>query len=253
MIIYQLTFSGPALDEDDKFSFLDEVDTLFNCLYKQNQICTRGVIVNFGPDGIKAIIDCPEEQVIFSKENNFYPQKYINRIKENYNLEISIEKIGENPLTMGGSYATSTAFILYGDGDGLSPLRSFNDFKQIPLYEFPYTYSNDPTYHDINGWQKDYEDLISLWFSGRVNEAYCFEMLSSMTSPVTVSGFEICRRIESLTGKDCYYYLFNYESKVNDDACPSCGGEWQLEEKMFDEFDLRCDQCKIVSKKGLYE
>lgn len=251
MIIYQLVFSGPELDEDDKIWFLDDADTLFGILYQQNQICTRSVIINFGADGIKAIIDCPEEQVIFNKADNFYAQKWINTLKEKYDFNISIEKIGESPLIMGGVYANAAAFILYGDG--ASPLRSFNDFKQIPLYQFPYTYHDGHCYNDINRWHSSFADLFGLWFRGNVNEPYCFEMLSSITSPLTVSGLEICRSIERLTGKDCYYYLFNYESKINDNHCPSCGSEWKLAEKMFDEYDLRCDTCKIISKTSLYD
>ena len=152
---------------------------------------------------------------------------------------------------MNGHCATSSAFILHGDG--LSPLRSFDDYTQIPLYEFPYTYNDDPSYNDVNWWHNNYSDFSRLWFRGQIEESYFNELLSSLKSPLSLTGLEICKNIERLTGKDCYYYLFNYNNDIEGDNCPSCGGPWKLPEKMFEEFDLRCDKCKIISNTRIDE
>jgi predicted nucleic acid-binding Zn ribbon protein len=121
------------------------------------------------------------------------------------------------------------------------------------LYEFPYTYDDGRCYNDINWWHRNYSQLDSLWFRGEINESYCNEMLSSISGPLTEQGLKICRKIGSLTGKDCYYYLFNHYNKLNGESCPSCGEPWKLSEVMFDEYDHRCDTCKIISKTGFEE
>ena len=244
MIIYQFIFSGPTLDEDDNLYLLDDIDTFLGILYQQNQICSQNIILNFTPDGVRAVVDSPSELMLFKKENNKYPLYWLEKLKESYGYDLAFEKIGENPLKMSGDYANASAFILYGDGS--SPLRSFNDFKQIPLYEFPYTYNGDPSYNDINWWHNDYNDLMSLWFRGHINEAYCNKKLSSITSPLTKNGLAICRNIETLTARACYYYIFNYKNDITEN-CPSCGEHWKLEEKMFDEFNRCCHKCKIIS------
>lgn len=247
MIIYQLIFSGDPIPDEEKPYFLIDVHALLNTLNRHNQIIYKDNIVSFTADKVFIFVSCPGEEII-SSGLNIYAKKWISNIEEDYSLKFSIEKIGNYPGDLDGSYSEASAYILYGNS--YMPLRSFDNFDPIPLYKFPYTYSDNTSYFDINMWLSNYNDVYAIWDRGDINEPYFKELLSSFESELTVKGMEICLRIKQLTNKDCYFYLFNYDNDVPD-ACPSCGGPWKLENRILDKFDFKCDKCNILSNLGV--
>ena len=64
-------------------------------------------------------------------------------------------------------------------------------------------------------------------------------------------GKDITKRISFLTKKPVYYYLYRVggvdKASELERKCPSCNGDWKLDEPWFGLFDFRCEPCGLVS------
>ena len=65
------------------------------------------------------------------------------------------------------------------------------------------------------------------------------------------TGVGIATRITELTGIPTYYYLYRYGGRSlkseRERKCPGCDGEWLLVEALHEQFDFKCDHCRLVS------
>jgi predicted nucleic acid-binding Zn ribbon protein len=57
---------------------------------------------------------------------------------------------------------------------------------------------------------------------------------------------QTCERTERLSNKSNYKYSPARSKELNR-KCPSCGGEWILENRLFNRFNFKCDKCLLVS------
>lgn len=249
MVTCLLSFKGAAVSEDDKESFIDDASNFIDTLRTNGQIVSTDEVFLFQDDGVVLYMHAFAADSLLPQYNNKYVNYWLARVEEDYGLTFSFEVLSGGKERM-YCFAESSAFILYWGG--LSPLRSFDSFEQIPLYEFPYTYHDGHCHNDINFWEADYESIYRTWRRSAIEEDRFSDYLALIDSPLSVQGLDICKRIETLTGKKCYYFLFSYDNTRYDEKCPSCNSDWRLSEKMFDEFDLRCDKCNIISTKALY-
>jgi predicted nucleic acid-binding Zn ribbon protein len=75
--------------------------------------------------------------------------------------------------------------------------------------------------------------------------------MQSLGSQLSKQGLVICRKIEELTNIPTYYYIYNYKKYKGGDSisrsCPSCKGEWGLENPLHDFYDFQCNRCKLLS------
>jgi predicted nucleic acid-binding Zn ribbon protein len=74
--------------------------------------------------------------------------------------------------------------------------------------------------------------------------------MSRADSSLSKRGRAICDKVTASTGIPTYYYLYRYTATTMKQErarkCPSCAGEWLLEEPEHI-FDFRCDRCRLVS------
>jgi predicted nucleic acid-binding Zn ribbon protein len=245
MITYEISFRGNNLSDEEKQSFLNDAGTLIGLLRKNGQVVGQNNAFIFEQESIRINVLCPDNASLDPRHNNRYINASIAMLEETYNLRYSCEQTGNYPAELTGRFADAGAFLLYWGG--FSPIRSLDDFEPVPLYEFPYTYTDGNSYHDLYAWESDYEAIYRIWVRGEMEERRFYDYLSSIKSPLSQRGLAICRRLELLTGKDCYFYLFNYTGARHAKKCPVCNNDWKLTEKLFDEFDLKCDTCKIIS------
>ncbi|SFM74289.1 Predicted nucleic acid-binding protein, contains Zn-ribbon domain [Chitinophaga sp. YR627] len=250
MVTCLLSFKGAAVSEDDKDSFIDDASSLVQTFRRNGQIVSANDIYLFQQDAVVSYVHAFSADSLLPQYNNKYVNDRLIRIKENYGLMFSFEVLTNDEEPAYG-FAASSAFIL--QWGGASPLRSFDSFEQIPLYMFPYTYHDGYCHNDINFWEGNYDSIYDIWRRSEIEEERFSDYLALIDSPLSVQGSNVCRRIEALTGKKCYYHLFSYDNTRYDEKCPSCHSDWVLSEKMFDKFDLRCDKCNIISQKALYD
>lgn len=143
----------------------------------------------------------------------------------------------------------SSAYILFTHYVSIqSPLKCYDCFSPIPLYRIPRFESGD--YYRIICWQSDYKSCDSLQMNCTTGERFAMNQMSNLDSSLSKQGISICNKIKILTKKNCYYYLYKHNGKSKkkelERKCPSCNGEWLLDEIFF-KFDFKCDKCHLLS------
>ena len=194
----------------------------------------------------------PEVDSLEEKYNN----KYINRdIEKLTNVGLdrpTVNKLGEDtdatPLC---KCSRVNGYILYTNYIFLeSPLRCFDCFGTIPLYQIPKTSTED--YYDIINWESNYQSCDRLQMNCTVGERFAMNQMLKLDSELTQQGLEICRKISKTTDRNTYYYLHKVEegnsiSSEKKRLCPSCHKEWLLENDIHRIFDFKCQKCLLLS------
>ncbi|WP_432444522.1 DUF2310 family Zn-ribbon-containing protein [Sporomusa sphaeroides] len=86
------------------------------------------------------------------------------------------------------------------------------------------------------------------------NQICYFSQLSKhdSDSSLAIRGREICNRITVTTGILTYYYLLKSSGKglkaERARKCPSCKGEWLLQEPLHGLFNFQCDRLQVIIK-----
>jgi predicted nucleic acid-binding Zn ribbon protein len=130
-----------------------------------------------------------------------------------------------------------------------SSLRCGDCFLPVPLYEIkPW---RDDEFVDIVTWNSNYHACDTLYMNSGAGEKFGLRQLSDCRSALSKEGRELCRRIEAVTGKPVYYYLFRAygRSRQHEVArkCPSCRRKWYLKTTWLEFFGFRCNRCRLVS------
>jgi predicted nucleic acid-binding Zn ribbon protein len=246
MFIYQILFEKAVWPQAEKEPFLRDADFFIRSLRSNGQLVSRNDVFLFQENAVSLHVQCLKKDSLEERYNSDYVNQWISVLMERYGVTVSYQYMGEHLVQVPTAEVdASSSFILYWGGP--SPVRSGDTFDQIPLYHLPYTSVWQRNYEDINSWSHSYAEIDGLWFRGSMGEKHFHQFLSDINSPLTTQGRSICNRLEQLTGKPSYYYLFNADNKASGHHCPSCGGEWQLESKLLAKFDLKCDHCRLVS------
>jgi predicted nucleic acid-binding Zn ribbon protein len=247
MFIYQILFQKAGWPKEEMESFLYDADFYIRSLRSNGQLVSRNDVFLFQENTVSLHVQCLKKDSLDERYNSDNVNNWVSILMERYETTVSYSYVGEHVVAVPtADVEGASSFILYWGG--FSPVRSGDTFDPVPLYRLPYTNTRHRSYEDINSWSRTYEEVDALWFRGSLGEQQFNNYMSDIKSPLTAQGREICTRLEELTGKPSYYYLFNYDSKEMAHCCPSCGGQWRLEQKMLEMFDLKCDHCRLVSE-----
>ncbi|MEA3490507.1 MAG: DUF2310 family Zn-ribbon-containing protein [Campylobacterota bacterium] len=142
-------------------------------------------------------------------------------------------------------------YILYTTYVQLEPaLRCKKCFGYIPLYKIPPIYDNSE-YYPLITWQSDYQACDTLQMNCIVGEKFGMKEMYDHQSDLSKQGRYVCKKIEKLTGKKTYYYLYTYRAKNRKKElkrkCPKCKGEWLRKETLHNKFDFECTKCRLLS------
>lgn len=153
-------------------------------------------------------------------------------IGKEHNSESICQCSDSKGYIMNGGYCTTEAIYCI-DCDGY-----------VPLYRFPATFEDN--HLDIVNWCRNYRACIESQFQSTM-----LWQMYNFNSELTKEGLG-CRDVLSKSiNKPVYYPLYRYYSSCYEQdiarKCPSCGGEWLLEEKWQRFYDFRCDHCHLVS------
>jgi predicted nucleic acid-binding Zn ribbon protein len=232
---------------DDK-ALYERINKLLSALRTNGQICGREYPIALKPDGVMATVMIPAEDALHHSHHNAYVRNDIEQLRE---IEIGgphFSLIGEDiagdvcECSAPGSYILYTYYVALD-----SPLRCGDCCYPVPLYRIPPTHFAD--YYDVICWQSDYQSCDSLQMNCRTLERAATRQISDPDSSLSQQGREICRRIESLTGKPTYYHLYrsagHRRSAELKRVCPSCRQPWLLEQP-WHRFKFRCEPCRLV-------
>lgn len=230
-----------------KSAVADAAGDLIGCWYKNGQIWNRDWSLIADKTGIRAFLVLPERTALSGK----HARKYVtDRLEKLAGLGVEpfrVTILGRELETMASCRCRKPdAYYLFASH--ASPLWCGQCHQPVPLYRIPPTY-DDSEYHDLLGWRKDYLACDGLWFSG-LAERHQKRQLASPDSELSKTGRMLAAKVETLTGVPTYYYLFRYNGRSlaaeKATKCIVCAGDWLLE-KRWDDFDFRCDRCRLIS------
>lgn len=151
------------------------------------------------------------------------------------------------------AWRRSSSFYLFTHAfNEASPVCCGDSGESIPVYLLPIS---DQDRQDLYSWSGSYKDLDNVWLASGALEIPAYKQLADPTSDLSVTGRELCARIEKATQKPTFYYLTRYWGRNDGEAtrpCPPCGGEWRLSDQNadmspFHKFSFKCDSCRLVS------
>lgn len=227
------------------------INNYLHSLRMNGQILGKEYILALDKNIIRSYVLVPARDSLNHKYSNKYVKEYYKELSSQ-GIKIEFKRIGKE-LDSADLCKCNTvdSYILYTYYTSLeSPLRCGNCFGIIPLYKIPKTY--DDEYYDIKCWETNYQSCDTLQMNCRVGEKFGMRQLSDINSSLNKDGIDICKRIMDLTQKDTYYFLYHYvmypkKDKELNRKCPLCGGEWILENELFDKFNFKCDKCLLLS------
>ncbi|GLP96033.1 Zn-ribbon-containing protein [Paraferrimonas sedimenticola] len=162
------------------------------------------------------------------------------------NLGIDLHSDHADPCTNPDWQVLYTSFL-----STCSPLRCGEHFAPIPLHKLPVLETGD--YQPILRWQQAWSAADELQMNGELStiERQAVKEISNHDSQLSVMGQTLAKAIEERSGIPTYYYLYRVggsdkESEQNR-PCPSCGGDWRLEQSVADILAFKCDACRLVS------
>lgn len=184
--------------------------------------------------------------------NNEWVNLRIKNLEEGCNSKLKIEVLGEHipfykdvcTCDLHDSYLLFTTYLNQG-----SAIECGSCGGSVPIYNIKGLTDKEQT--DIESWEGDYISCDSLNMGCGVGEKWATKQMSDPKSQLSQAGRELCKRITELTGVSTYYYLYNYRAisiaKDKLRKCPSCNGDWLLNDKWLGFYDFRCNRCKLVS------
>lgn len=194
----------------------------------------------------------PEADSLDERYNNIWVRKAFTNAAEEGITGPSFTLLGTDAETVPSCHCLKrSSLILYTNYRMIgSPLQCGDCFESIPLYQIPPTY-DDSEYYNLKSWETDYQACDTLQMGCETGERFALREMSSPISSLTKRGRELCEQITQSTNTPTYYYLFRYHgrslAKERERRCPACNGEWLLPEPLFDRFDFRCDNCRLLS------
>ena len=193
-----------------------------------------------------------ESDSLDKKYNNHYVKFWSKCVEEIADAKLSFKLVGKSHKDYNGACKCNKSdfYILQTSYTTISsPVICGNCNYSVPLYKLPIYY--DYGYMPILKWESNYQSCDTLNMNCEVGEMWAMKQMWRLDSALSQQGIEICKKLTELTNIPTYYYLFNYRriSKKKDLArkCPSCKGNWLLKEKLHEEFDFKCDKCRLIS------
>ena len=195
-------------------------------------------------------VNTPESDSLSSKYNNTYVSKEHKKLVQVGLKYPTIIIKGKEPQALKICDCDNKSYILYTNYLTLeAPLRCGDCFGIVPLYKIPKTY--DDEYYNVISWQSDYQACDSLQMNCKVGDRWATNQLSKPDSALSRQGLDVCKKIESITGKKVYYYLYRDRGKSLKEEkkrkCPSCDAIWYEKEQRHNLFDFVCERCHLLS------
>ena len=244
MYTVQLNF---LLKKDENLENLERIEDLCGLLREQGRILSAFSHLNYVQNETVVVIAlCPEVDTLTTEENRYF----CNRLKEE-GLGFSYEIQGLSPYAPEVCHCEQPSALLL-QASTYIPLHCFDCSSQIPLYRIPPTYDRSYfSYYDINQWNQVSIAWSKIEFNS-MNDEIAQYQLSDISSEHNQEGLRIRHLIQTLTGKDCFYFLEElrdsetHSSQRLGKACPNCGESWK-NVRLFENNLLICENCRILS------
>lgn len=225
------------------------ISQLFEEYRYNGQILGREFGLSLTNDAFVCRLVCPEETALH-EDNDSEEVHDAKQVISDLRIEGPIlEIIGlESQSDFSDLCEEPLGYVLYSTFvQSCSPIRCSEHFMPVPLYKLP-----PEVRYDLIKWQENQAacDQLQMNALGEL-EAQVVEQLSNHNSDLNQQGRRLANAIEHATEKPVYQYLYRVggESKQTEltRRCPSCDGDWSLQDPLFELFDFKCDTCRLVS------
>lgn len=195
---------------------------------------------------------CPEADSLHPLHHSAFVKFALNKLNDAGLLQPKVKVIGQDihshecdPCAESPFYILYTTYL-----HTCSPLYCGEHFMPVPLYRVPPIANGD--FKALLKWQEDWQACDQIQINGATRcEFAALKELTDIGSDLYRRGRDLTKRISYLTKKPVYYYLYRVGGKDKQSelarTCPSCDGDWRLDEPLFGLFDFKCDSCQIVS------
>jgi predicted nucleic acid-binding Zn ribbon protein len=207
-----------------------------------------------GKDSLFAEVEATRLDSLKLDYFNKYVRKDFDNVLAVSSKRPSISLSEYEPQRKWKDWKKSDEFYLFTTYFHLEPsLREGRTGVPIPIYQLPI----DPDQSEqIKFWTKHYQDFDAVQLSCGALEIPAYRQLAEVGSELTRHGRDLCKTIESATGKATYYFLMRYwgwpnKKKEQNRVCPNCGKPWKNRHRTktgIGRFDFKCSPCRLVSQ-----
>lgn len=252
MYIHEISF---VLSQKPDEEFHYAADLLMSFYRGSGQSLGRTHIDYFIGNTFTALHYAHERDAFSRKYNNFYVNRQLKVMNKMFGVQPAFRIAGKSyPEYKGECTCKTRSFLILQTSRGIidSPVKCGDCGKQVALYKLPVYYDNG--YMPILSWESNYQSCDRLQMNCEVGERWAMNQMELLATQLTRQGREICSRLEELTGKPVYYYLYNYtrrKGNVKSIPCPGCNKNWYLKQQLFEEYDFMCSSCRLISVKSI--
>ena len=250
MYIQELILENKTNIDDE--NLVDEFLFLLSCYRKNGQIQSDNESSYFVDNSLKCNIATLEKNSLNKKFNSEWVNKQLDKIENLCSSKLQVKALGKTFKNYSGvckckKHEFLVLFTHFLNNAG--PIDCGNCFKPIPLYKL--IELDQVLRQEILCWESDYKSCDSLQMLSRVGEKWATRQMSNPISELSKEGIELCQKIQKTTSIPTYYYLYNYRNiKIEKDKkrpCPSCSGEWLLDNRLSNLYEFKCDNCNLIS------
>lgn len=254
MYLIETYFRLTALEND-----IDAQSHLLNVVIDQwrynGQIIGREIplylVEEDSAQGFAMRVICPTQDSLFPQNNNEEVDRALQAAEECGLIFDGFQLMGDDLNSDQTAENTNPHWqVLYTTHlQSCSPIHSGENFAPIPLYK---QLKNQPHLsQDVIKWQENWQACDQLQMNGAVLEQQTLAEISDHQSILAKHGRYLAQEIEKESRVPTYYYLYRIGGKSLQDEqsrpCPACGGDWALDNPIFDVFHFKCDRCRLVS------
>ncbi|BCL68959.1 conserved hypothetical protein [Vibrio nigripulchritudo MADA3029] len=227
------------------------INYVLDCLRYNGQVLGRELPVHMDGAVFTARVVCPESNSLHPDFHSAQVKHAISQLADFGLLQPKVRVLGEDMNSDPSADCMEREWqILYTSYlHTCSPIRCGERFQPVPLYRLPPVANGDQK--QIIKWQEDWSACDQLQMNGSVVEHPSLYEISSSKSLLFRRGWDLCRRLKVVSGIPTYLYIYRVGGKSKEEElarkCPTCGGDWKLEEPIHGVFDFKCDECMLVS------
>lgn len=235
----------------NKNQLVDEFGYLLSCYRKSGQSQSDNKDAFITRSFIKSVIATIEKDSLDNKYNTAWVTQQLKKLKDLCSSRLQVKTLGITHENYSDPCKCKThGFLILFTHllNKYGPLDCGTCFKPIPLYRI--VPLDQVIRQDILRWEQNYISCDELQMGCIVGEKWATQQMARHNSELSRQGMGICAAMKALTGIPVYYYLFNSGDPGGQDKkrfCPACGGPWLLEQRLHRIYDLKCDNCELIS------
>lgn len=247
MYVVEIEFTAPAGGDAVD---LEEVGFLLGCWTKHGQLRSYPeAVLRRGDDLIATAVIHRRDALDATHDNEWSEQ--CRAILTQQGVSVVVRVLGEqaDERAVCDCSGRSGLVLFTSYSSEASPLRCDDCFGEVPLYTVP---TDDSGEHlSLLHWRDDYQACDTLQMHCTVGERFGERQMGDVGSALTREGRRLAAELEKRVGVPVFYSLCKVRGRSGASerarACPSCGGDWLLEEPRHDCFDFRCEPCRLLS------